>query len=421
MSAEADLGSVLIALMRAPLYREEREVLWRQLLVLRRRIDDFVTVLGMSVEVDELKGYAYLRSNIDDDDPDAPPRLIPRRALSYPVSLLLALLRRRLAEHDATSADTRLVLTRDELVRLLGDFLTSGTTEARLIDRIDAHIKRGQRAGVPAGVTGTARILRGAPHRRGVRRCAVVGRVRRSLGRVREGRASRMTLFTKAEIEQVAEVRSGFRLLRLEVLNWGTFHGRVWVLNPGGANALLTGDIGSGKSTIVDAITTLLVPPIGRPNWMITFMAKAINPGDELFLDTSFALVLSAPTDQFHARARELADELEASKARIVTTRAVLLEIGNALSRRRYRPAAVQLLESLEVDPNIEIVSFSDDLYSEAFALYRARPDKEWGLVDCASFAVMSNRGLAKALTADEHYAQNGFRALLREGDFDTG
>lgn len=142
MSAEADLGGVLIALMRAPLYREEREVLWRQLLVLRRRIDDFVNVLGMSVEVDELKGYAYLRSNIDDDDPEAPPRLIPRRALSYPVSLLLALLRRRLAEHDATSADTRLVLTRDELVRLLQDFLTSGTTEARLIDRIDAHIKR---------------------------------------------------------------------------------------------------------------------------------------------------------------------------------------------------------------------------------------------------------------------------------------
>jgi hypothetical protein len=142
MSAEADLGSVLIALMRAPLYREEREVQWRQLLVLRRRIDDFVNVLGMTVEVDEVKGYAYLRSNIDDDDPDAPPRLIPRRALSYPVSLLLALLRRRLAEHDATSADTRLVLTRDELVRLLQDFLTSGTTEARLIDRIDAHIKR---------------------------------------------------------------------------------------------------------------------------------------------------------------------------------------------------------------------------------------------------------------------------------------
>jgi hypothetical protein len=132
----------MIALMRGPLYRDEREVLWRQLLVLRRRIGDYVQVLGMAVEVDEIKGYAYLRSNIDDDDPNAPPRLIPRRALSYPVSLLLALLRRRLAEHDATSSDARLVLTRDELVRLLQDFLTAGNTEARVIDRIDAHIKR---------------------------------------------------------------------------------------------------------------------------------------------------------------------------------------------------------------------------------------------------------------------------------------
>ena len=70
-----------------------------------------------------------------------------------------------------------------------------------------------------------------------------------------------MTLFSKAEIEQAADVRPGFRLRRLEVLNWGTFHARVWELRPDGANALLTGDIGSGKSTIVDAITTLLVPP----------------------------------------------------------------------------------------------------------------------------------------------------------------
>ena len=54
--------------------------------------------------------------------------------------------------------------------------------------------------------------------------------------------------------------RAGFRLLRLEVLNWGTFHKRVWVMKLGGANALLTGDIGSGKSTLVDAVTTLLVP-----------------------------------------------------------------------------------------------------------------------------------------------------------------
>ncbi|MCB0599275.1 MAG: AAA family ATPase, partial [Phaeodactylibacter sp.] len=54
--------------------------------------------------------------------------------------------------------------------------------------------------------------------------------------------------------------RAGYRLHQLEVLNWGTFDEHVWAIYPNGDNALLTGDIGSGKSTLVDAITTLLVP-----------------------------------------------------------------------------------------------------------------------------------------------------------------
>jgi len=57
-----------------------------------------------------------------------------------------------------------------------------------------------------------------------------------------------------------SSVLSGFRLMRAEVFNWGTFHQRIWSLDLRGRNALLTGDIGSGKSTLVDAITTLLVP-----------------------------------------------------------------------------------------------------------------------------------------------------------------
>jgi uncharacterized protein YPO0396 len=67
-------------------------------------------------------------------------------------------------------------------------------------------------------------------------------------------------LFGAVELNNEADVRSGFRLQRLELLNWGTFHHRVWSLDLAGANGLLTGDIGSGKSTVVDAITTLLLP-----------------------------------------------------------------------------------------------------------------------------------------------------------------
>jgi predicted nucleic acid-binding protein len=98
-----------------------------------------------------------------------------------------------------------------------------------------------------------------------------------------------------------------------------------------------------------------------------------------------------------------------------VTTRAVLLEIGNALSKRRHREAAVQLLSALETDPSVEIVKLSTDLYADAFGLFRRRPDKEWGLIDCVSFVVMEAREIAEVLTADEHFDQAGFRALLRE------
>jgi predicted nucleic acid-binding protein len=100
----------------------------------------------------------------------------------------------------------------------------------------------------------------------------------------------------------------------------------------------------------------------------------------------------------------------------LVTTRAVLLEIGNALARQRYRSAAVSLLQALDADPSVEVLPLTEDLYARALQLYCSRPDKEWGLIDCASFVVMSERAMTKALTADEHFQQCGFRALLREG-----
>ena len=62
------------------------------------------------------------------------------------------------------------------------------------------------------------------------------------------------------DIPATQRARTGMRLERCEILNWGTFHGPVWALDLNGENALLTGDIGSGKSTLVDAVTTLLVP-----------------------------------------------------------------------------------------------------------------------------------------------------------------
>jgi uncharacterized protein len=135
----------------------------------------------------------------------------------------------------------------------------------------------------------------------------------------------------------------------------------------------------------------------------------------EVFLDTGYAIALSAPKDQHHAAAVELAERLEAEGARLVTTRAILIEIGNALSRLQHRPAATRLLNSLENDTHVEIVPVSEELYRRAFQLYQERSDKEWGMTDCISFVVMQDRGLTQALTPDVHFEQAGFKALLLE------
>ncbi|HAZ31282.1 MAG TPA: PIN domain-containing protein [Dehalococcoidia bacterium] len=134
----------------------------------------------------------------------------------------------------------------------------------------------------------------------------------------------------------------------------------------------------------------------------------------EVFLDAAYAIALSAPNDQYHEQAEMLAEQLEAEGTRLITTRAVVLEIGNALAKLRYRSAAVELLDSLEEDPIVEIIPISEELYQRAFQLYRERPDKEWGITDCISFIVMQDRDLTEALTTDEHFQQAGFRALLR-------
>ena len=135
----------------------------------------------------------------------------------------------------------------------------------------------------------------------------------------------------------------------------------------------------------------------------------------KLFLDTAYVIALSVPRDTFHERSLQLADQLEAARVHLVTTRAVMLEIGNALSKQRHRNAAVKLLQALESDPLVEIVALSEQLYQRAFRLYSTRPDKEWGLSDCVSFVVMQEHKLTEALTTDDHFRQAGFRALLLE------
>jgi hypothetical protein len=139
-----DLSALVIPLLKGVVYQEGDAGLWNALLNLQARVRDYVAVLGLELVLDEAEGYAFLRSRQGNDDDAALklPRLVARRPLSFPVSLLLALLRKKLAEFDASGGDTRLVLTRDEIVELIRVFLPESSNEARLIDQIETHLNK---------------------------------------------------------------------------------------------------------------------------------------------------------------------------------------------------------------------------------------------------------------------------------------
>jgi len=145
---EPELSYVVIPLMKGAVYRDTHDRAWKHLLQLQPRVRDYVGTMGLQVVVDEAEGYAFLRQRpADPDDADPLPRLIPRHALSFHVSLLLALLRKKLAEFDAQGGDTRLILTRAQITEMIRVFLSATSNEARLMDKIDEHIGKVERLG----------------------------------------------------------------------------------------------------------------------------------------------------------------------------------------------------------------------------------------------------------------------------------
>lgn len=142
----ADLSVLLINLFKSVLYRDGDERLWATLLALQARVRDYVAVLNLDLVLDEAEGYAFLKGRpapADDDDTTPHlPRLVARRPLAFAVSLLLALLRKKLAEFDAGGGDTRLVLSREDIMELVRVFLPDGPNEAKLVDQLETTINK---------------------------------------------------------------------------------------------------------------------------------------------------------------------------------------------------------------------------------------------------------------------------------------
>ena len=138
------LPSLLVSLLKGVLYRDDAADLWNDLHHLQARVREYAGVLGLELTLDDAEGYAFLRSRPDAEDESGArtPRLMARRPLSFHVSLMLALLRKKLAEFDAGGDDTRLVLSREEIVEMVRVFLPESSNEARVTDRIDGHLNR---------------------------------------------------------------------------------------------------------------------------------------------------------------------------------------------------------------------------------------------------------------------------------------
>src|ERR1035441_347329 len=127
----ANLSPVLIALMKGITSRDDDPALWQALLELQARVREYVAVLGLELILDEAEGYAYLHQRPAAEGEPELAKLVARRQLGYPVSLMLALLRKKLAEFDAGSGESRLILSAEQIADLVRLFLADTANEAK--------------------------------------------------------------------------------------------------------------------------------------------------------------------------------------------------------------------------------------------------------------------------------------------------
>lgn len=142
MTTEHAVASAIIRLMQGVVYRESDEDTWLTLERSGAGVRDHFGTIGVEVVVDDDEGYAFLRSRPAVEGEEELPRLVRRRTLTYSVSLLLVLLRKRLVEFETGGGDGRLVLTTEQLVEMLRLFQAESTNDARLVADAESTVKK---------------------------------------------------------------------------------------------------------------------------------------------------------------------------------------------------------------------------------------------------------------------------------------
>ncbi len=132
---DSRFSRVLIALFKGVVYQELQSDLFQTLLAQESAVRDYVHVLGLDLTLDEAEGFAYLRSRDALGDDEALPRLVAKRPLSFVVSVVLALLRKRILEVES-SGESRLIMSREDIVDMVRVYLPSRTNEAQVVDQV---------------------------------------------------------------------------------------------------------------------------------------------------------------------------------------------------------------------------------------------------------------------------------------------
>jgi len=130
------------------------------------------------------------------------------------------------------------------------------------------------------------------------------------------------------------------------------------------------------------------------------------------FIDTVYLLGLLNPRDRWHTKAVEMSRNI---RGPFVTSNAILTEVADALAHRTRRHWACAALADLRDDPEINCIVVDERVFTDGLHLYQQMADKDWSLTDCLSFVIMRREGITDALTADVHFVQAGFRALMND------
>lgn len=139
-----------------------------------------------------------------------------------------------------------------------------------------------------------------------------------------------------------------------------------------------------------------------------------INNRETVFVDTSAFIGLIVNSDSVHSPSVTIMSELFEKKCRLVTSEYIFFELANAFSAARSRTAAVNFIDQIATNPDVDIVWSSRELFTDSYELYQDRRDKNWSLTDCTSFIIMREFGISLAFTTDSHFEQAGFVRLLK-------